>query len=105
LLTDTFINAVSEFADAYELHLATPRDPAMRGSHVSWHHPHAYPVMQALIERGVIGDMRAPDFLRFGFAPLYNTVDEVRDAAAVLQDILKTRYWDQPQFHARKAVT
>lgn len=105
LLTDTFINSVSEFADAYELHLATPRDPAMRGSHVSWHHPHAYPVMQALIDRGVIGDMRAPDFLRFGFAPLFNTVDEVREAAAVLHDILKTRYWDQPQFHARKAVT
>ncbi|MEO1748824.1 MAG: kynureninase [Pseudomonadota bacterium] len=104
-LTQLFIDEISVFADAYDLVLATPIETKNRGSHVSWHHPNAYPVMQALISLGVIGDMRAPDYLRFGFAPLYNTDDEVRRAAAILREVLETGSWDQPQFHARKAVT
>lgn len=105
LLTQLFIDEVSVFAGRLELTLETPSVPSERGSHVSWRHPDAYPVMQALIAEGVIGDMRAPDFLRFGFAPLYNTEDEVRRAAAILREVLESRSWDQPQFHARKAVT
>ncbi len=61
--------------------------------------------MQVLIERGVIGDFRAPDILRFGFAPLYNTQNDVDHAAATLADIVKTSAWDHPQYKARKAVT
>ena len=61
--------------------------------------------MQALIARGVIGDFRAPDLMRFGFAPLYNNFAEIVRAAEILADILDTREWDQPQFHERAKVT
>jgi len=61
--------------------------------------------MQALIARGVIGDFRAPDLMRFGFAPLYNTHEEIIRAAEILADILATREWDQPRFKERSWVT
>ncbi len=61
--------------------------------------------MQALIARGVIGDFRAPDLMRFGFAPLYNRFEEASRAAEALGDILMTREWDQPQFKERAKVT
>ncbi|MBB5517025.1 kynureninase [Rubricella aquisinus] len=102
-LTDLFIAEVE--ASCPTLTLASPRDATRRGSQVSFHHPHGYAVMQALIARGVIGDFRAPDILRFGFTPLYIGEQEVRAAAAILADILATGAWDAPQFHARKAVT
>ena len=59
-LCDTFIACVEARCTGLELRLATPRDPARRGAHVSFRHPQAWPVMQALIARGVIGDVRAP---------------------------------------------
>jgi kynureninase len=61
--------------------------------------------MQALIARGVVGDFRAPDLLRFGFAPLYVGYAELWDAVAILRDILQRRSWDTPACHARQAVT
>ena len=67
--------------------------------------PQGYAVMQALIARGVIGDFRAPDLMRFGFAPLYNSFAEVVRAAEILADILATREWDQPRFSERTKVT
>lgn len=85
--------------------LASPRDPAHRGSQVSFHCAMGYPVMQALIARGVIGDFRAPDILRFGMAPLYVRHVDVFDAAEQLADILASRSWDQEAFHKRSAVT
>jgi len=62
-------------------------------------------VMQALIARGVIGDFRAPDLMRFGFTPLYTRFADVVRAAEILADILATRAWDRPEFRERKAVT
>ncbi|KTT73696.1 kynureninase [Sphingomonas endophytica] len=102
-LSETFIREVE--ARCPQVTLASPRDPYARGSQVSVTHPHAYPVMQALIARGVIGDVRQPDVLRFGFTPLYLSEDEVVRAADILADILATGEWDQPQFHARANVT
>jgi kynureninase len=61
--------------------------------------------MQALIGRGVIGDFRAPDILRFGFAPLYVSYTDVWDAAEALREVLATRAHDAPQYSQRKAVT
>ncbi|MHA3980452.1 kynureninase [Halovulum sp. GXIMD14794] len=88
-----------------ELTLASPRDANARGSQVSFAHPQGYAVMQALIARGVIGDFRAPNLLRFGLTPLYLGADDVRQAVAILAEILETRGWDRPEFHARAAVT
>ncbi len=66
------------------------RRRAQRGSHVVFAHPQGYAVMQALIARGVIGDFRAPDLMRFGFAPLYNRFAEIVRAAEILAEILST---------------
>ncbi|MEO6198501.1 MAG: kynureninase [Sphingomicrobium sp.] len=103
-LGDLFIASVEEGC-GNAVRLRSPRDAAMRGSHVSFAHPQAFAVMQALIERKVIGDFRAPDLLRFGFAPLYNCFDDAVRAAGILTDILASGSWDQPRFHQRSAVT
>jgi kynureninase len=85
--------------------LASPRDPAARGSQVSLRHPHGYAIVQALIARDVIADFRAPDILRFGFAPLYLRHVDVWDAVEQLADVMATAAWDKPEFHRRAAVT
>jgi kynureninase len=103
-LTDAFVGEV-EARCGNALRLASSRDGTHRGSHVVFSHPQAYAVMQALIARGVIGDFRTPDLMRFGFAPLYNSFAEALNAAQILADILTTGEWDQPRFHARGKVT
>ena len=103
-LSHLFISEV-EARCGSEVRLASPRDPAERGSHVVFAHPAGYAVMQALIARGVIGDFRAPDLMRFGFAPLYNSHAEMVRAAEILEQILSSGEWDQPQFRQRARVT
>lgn len=104
-LTDCFIELVERRCAGLGLTLASPRDAARRGSQVSFAHKNGYPVMQALIARGVIGDFRAPDLLRFGFTPLYTRFTDVWDAVSHLEEILRTGTWDRPEFHALAAVT
>ena len=104
-LCDLFIACVETACAGHGLALASPRDGRVRGSQVSFRHEAAYPIMQALIARDVVGDFRAPDILRFGFTPLYTRYTDAFDAAAVLADILETRAWDAPEFHRRSAVT
>ena len=104
LLSQCFIEAVEERSGDH-VRLASPRDPAARGSHVCFAHPHGYAVMQALIERKVIGDFRAPDLMRFGFAPLYLNQADVIRAADILGEVLDTCAWDQPRHHRRGKVT
>jgi len=103
-LSQTFVDEVEARCGA-EVRLASPRDPAERGSHVVFAHPEGYAVMQALIDRGVIGDFRAPDLMRFGFTPLYTRFEEAWLAAEILSDILSSRAWDDPRFMERKKVT
>src|SRR5205814_1139333 len=103
-LSQLFIDEVGARCGS-EVRLASPRDPAARGSHVVFAHPQGYAVMQALIARGVIGDFRAPDLMRLGFAPLYNRFAETVRAAEMLGEILSTREWDQPRFRQRAKVT
>jgi kynureninase len=100
-----FIAYVESFGAAHGLKLAGPRKMHERGSHVSFQAPNGYAIMQALISRGVIGDFRAPDMIRFGFTPLYTSFAEVFDAAEILRDILETGAWNRPEFLAQKAVT
>ena len=85
--------------------LVSPSDSAMRGSQLCYAYRNAWPVMRALIDRGVIGDFRAPDILRFGFTPLYLGFAELWDAVAILRTILAERSWDRPEYHARAKVT
>jgi kynureninase len=103
-LSQLFIDEVEARCGA-EVQLASPRDPTQRGSHVVFAHPHGYAVMQALIARGVTGDFRAPDLMRFGFAPVYNRYVEIVRAVEILTEILSTGEWDQPRFHQRAKVT
>ena len=103
--------ALSEFFRACvsrllpDLPCVSPDDPAGRGSQLSFRHEHAYPICQALIARGVIGDFRAPDILRFGFAPLYIGYEDLLRAAEHLAEVVETGEWDREEFRARAAVT
>jgi kynureninase len=105
-LTDLFIALVEARCAGHGLTLVTPRDAAQRGSQVSFAHVDAgYPLMQALIERGVIGDFRAPDILRFGFTPLYTRYIDVWDAVEHLHQVLASGEWREARFNQRAAVT
>ena len=103
-LSQLFIDEVESRCGG-ELRLASPRDATQRASHVSFSHQEGYAIMQALIARGVIGDFRAPDLLRFGFAPLYNRFEDMWRAADILGEIVVAREWDEPRFRERKPVT
>ena len=102
-LSEAFIAGVE--ARCPTLTLGSPRAPSQRGSQVSFRHPEGYAIMQALIARGVIGDFRAPDVLRFGFTPLYIGLDEVNAAVEILAEIMATDAWDKPEFKTRAKVT
>ena len=104
-LTDLFIRLVETKCGQYGVELETTRDGEKRGSQVSFIHGNAYEVMQALIERGVIGDFRAPSTLRFGFTPLYVGYRDVWRAVTVLEDILSSGSWREARFAVRAAVT
>jgi len=95
-LSELFIKEVEK--SCAELTLISPRDSTVRGSQVSFAFDHGYAAMQALIDRGVIGDFRAPNVMRFGFAPLYISESDVRAAVEVLADILQNKLWESPQY-------
>ena len=91
---------VLDYADAHlpSVHAVTPREDDRRGSQVSLAMDNAYEVTQALIARKVIGDFRAPDMLRLGFAAPYLTHVEVWDAMDALAQVLATEAWRDPAF-------
>ena len=88
-----------------DLEFVGPRAAEDRGSQVSFRFEHAWPAMQALIDRGVIGDFRAPDIMRFGITPLYLDAGDIVRAAEILAEIVAERLWDRPRYHERRAVT
>jgi len=102
---------LSEFARAAmaetvpELACISPANPAQRGSQLSFRHPHAWELCQALIARKVVGDFRAPDVLRFGFAPAYVRFTDCWCAVSELRDILDSGEWQKAEYAARGAVT
>lgn len=102
-LSDLFIKLVEQSCP--QLELASPRDSAQRGSHVSFLFENGYALVQALIAVGVIGDFRAPNIVRFGITPLYITEEDIRRAAANIAEILREGTWDQEQYKVRAAVT
>ena len=102
-LSERFIAEVE--ARCPDLVLASPRDAEARGSQVSFRFAHGYAAMQALIARGVIGDFRAPDIMRFGITPLYLDEADILRAVDVLDEVLANRLWDRPEYGRRKRVT
>ena len=112
-LSGLFIELVEARCAGHDLTLVTPREPAHRGSQASFAHGShdgaiaggGYPIMQALIARGVIGDFRAPDLLRFGFTPLYTSFADVWDAVEHLKAVLDSGEWKEARFNQRAAVT
>lgn len=104
-MADLFIRLVEEQCAGHGLEIVTPRAAEMRGSQCSLAHEEGYAIMQALIARGVIGDFRAPDILRFGFTPLYLRYQDLWDAVACLKDIMDSRAWDAAAYRTRAAVT
>jgi len=105
-LTQLFIEQVEARCAAHGLTLASPRNAAERGSQVCFARADgAYAIVQALIERGVVGDFRAPDILRFGFTPLYTRYIDVWDAAERLEHVLAEGLWRETHFQRQAAVT
>lgn len=104
-LGQLFIERMTARCGEFDFELASPADPELRGSQISYSHPHGYEMVQALKERDVIGDFRAPDILRFGLTPLYLRYADVVEAVERLRDICVTRAWDKPEYRVRAAVT
>jgi kynureninase len=104
-LGQLFIERMEARCGEFGFELVSPADPALRGSQVSYAHPNGYEIVQALKERDVIGDFRAPDVLRFGLTPLYLRYADVVEVVERLRDVCLTRAWDKPEYRERAAVT
>jgi kynureninase len=104
-LCSLFIERMEDRCAGHGLELTTPREAGRRGGHVSFTHPHAYAIMQALIDRGVIGDFRAPDVLRCGFAPLYTSFEDVWRAVEIIAEVLGSGAWRDARYQNRARVT
>jgi kynureninase len=102
-LTELFMARVAALLP--HLEIVTPRAPSLRGSQVGISFDKGYAVIQAMIARGVIGDFRAPDLMRFGFAPLYVRFQDVWDAAEMLASCIDAQVWRDPRFNRKLDVT
>jgi kynureninase len=100
-----FTELVEQQCSEFGVSLYGERNFHQRGSHVCLQHPHAYAVIQALISRGVVGDFRAPNLMRFGFTPLYTSYVDVFDAAQHLYEVLSKRLWNKKKFLTKQSVT
>ena len=104
-LGDLFLDLVEARLPDAGFEVACPRDAGARGSQVSLRHPDGYAIIQALIARGVVGDFRSPDILRFGLTPLYVGYADIWDAVDRLREVMATGLWQESRFHVRAAVT
>jgi len=104
VLADLLIDQVRRQSEGFGLELASPEDPATRGSQVSFRHPNAYGIVRALAEVGVVGDHRPPDIARFGLTPLYTRYVDMWDAAEKLSEVLRQRTYLAPRFAVKSGV-
>jgi kynureninase len=104
-LSELFWQLMDSHCREFGFTCVSPRDPALRGSQLSFAHEHAYAIMQALIDRGVIGDFRQPDLLRFGFAPLYLRHTDIWDAVLAVRDVMESGSWTADCYQQRNQVT
>jgi kynureninase len=101
-LTELFVELVESRCAGHDLAVASPRNPVERSSHVSFAHARGgYGIVQALIARGIIGDFRPPDILRFSVAPLYTRFVDVWDATDQLAQVLDRGEWRDDRFSVR----
>ncbi len=104
-LGELFIERMQARCGEFGFELVCPREAAQRGSQIAYSHPHSYAMMQALKARGVIGDFRAPDVMRFGLTPLYLRYADIAEAVERLRAVCLDREWDRPEYRTRAAVT
>jgi kynureninase len=104
-LAQLMVELVNDSCAGHGIEMIGPSPGTPRGSHVSFRHPEAYAIVQALIARGVIGDFRAPDIMRFGLTPLYLRYADIWHAVDILADVMQTGAWRAPEFAVRQAVT
>jgi kynureninase len=102
-LFDVFHGLIEQNCPA--LSCITARSPEQRGSHISFRHPHAFEICQALIAAQVIGDFRAPDVIRFGLTPLYLGFEDIWVGVDRLAAIMEQETWRDPKFAVRGKVT
>ncbi len=100
-----FEGLIEEKCGSHDLTLVSPADPTARGAHLSYHHKDGYALMQNLIDRGVIGDFRAPSYLRFGLSPLFMGYEDLYNAAEILSEILETGSFKAEKYQVKQAVT
>jgi kynureninase len=104
-MTTLMIDLIAHECAGRGLELATPRDTEIRGNHVIYRHAEAYPIVQALKARGVVGDFRSPDCIRLGIAPIYLSYENIWDAVRHLREVMDNREWERDSFRVRAAVT
>jgi kynureninase len=104
-LGQLFVERMELRCAEFGFRLLSPADPELRGSQISYAHPNGYEIVQALKEREVIGDFRAPDVLRFGLTPLYLRFADIVETVERLRDVCLTRAWDKAEYRERAAVT
>ncbi len=102
---EIFAALVRQELGAYGFTIISPQDATLRGSQVSLSHPNGWPIMQALIAHGVIGDYRAPNVLRFGFTPLYLGYSELWDVIAILKQVMNEAVWERTEYQRLAKVT
>jgi len=104
-MTSLLIDLIAQECVGADLMRASPPDANQRGSHVIFAHPDGYAIVQALKARGVIGDFRAPHFIRLGVAPIYLSYAELWSGVEQLKAVMHRREWDQEKFRTRATVT
>lgn len=104
-LSDLFWQLMQTFCGEYAFACVSPREHALRGSQLSFAHEHAYAIMQAIIDRGIIGDFRQPNLLRFGFTPLYLRHTDIWDAVMSVREVMQSRAWEAEPYQKRNTVT
>ena len=104
-LSEFFIHELERRCGRHGFAIVSPRDPQKRGSHVAVAHEHAYGIVQALIERGIVGDFRTPNLMRFAFAPLYQRHADIDKCVAALEEVMERRAWDDARFRSRASIT
>ena len=104
-LGEIFLQLVRTRCGSHGFSVVCPRDPERRGSQVCLAHPEGYRIVRALVDRGVVGDFRAPDVLRFGLTPLYQRYVDVWDAVEILREVMDEGLWRDPAYERRDLVT